>query len=742
MPDFLLMMNENKDVSPQHMLAGLSAQGLRRLMDLAREPDFTLGGMRIRPSTREVVFDGGREILEPRVMMVLIRLARAKGEVVTRDDLTEACWEGRVVSDDAINRVISRIRRAADLTGGKDFTLETITKVGYRLVAGPERQAPVLTAQDAGQASGAAKAPAGVHRAKMPAGPIAALVLAVAAGAVWFFAFREPEWSPDPTKALTLAVLPFDSTGTPDDAGLAVGMSREIRNTLSRVRGLRVVSDASSFAVAQENLSAEQMGRRMMADYLLDGSFSRSGDTVTLSAELVDAWSGHNLWTGDTKGAASDLGRLRQEMSAAVFQELVKRIGPNRLEALAPPKPTDPRAYRLLVEAQELLESTAASRMRGRAGDSLDAGTKANAMIEEALKIQPDSALGLRLKAQIISMGATPELFAQNKSVPEKQAEAAVYLRQALASDPDNSAALGALGEYYRRFEWRWNDARALFERAIALDPNNSEAQLSYAYYLSGVGRCIEALEHARMSNQLNPEFGWRAFGVPRALKCLGRYDEAQELYRKILVQDPSNIFLLREMYIDFMARKDADGLDKLRTYVRDELWGGAPEAPMSMWVEWTGVAVRALRGETAAVAELTELVEKDVVESRAPEVPPNTRSLPELNRSKGDTMWIQAIEFAAVDKPERAIDLLQDAIATGTLYIPETMPFGAFEFSEEVRADPRYQTLWKSDPRLVELVRLRRESIEAGQMDGILPNGQRVTPPVPAAVLQKPTPG
>src|SRR5690348_9452733 len=99
-------------------------------MELAREASFTLGSMEVRPSTREILFGGGREVLEPRVMAVLVVLGRARGEVVTRDDLTAACWEGRVVSDDAINRVISRIRRVSDLTGGKDFTLETITKVG------------------------------------------------------------------------------------------------------------------------------------------------------------------------------------------------------------------------------------------------------------------------------------------------------------------------------------------------------------------------------------------------------------------------------------------------------------------------------------------------------------------------------------------------------------------------------------------------------------------------------------
>ena len=68
----------------------------------------------------------------------------------------------------------------------------------------------------------------------------------------------------------------------------------------------------------------------------------------------------------------------------------------------------------------------------------------------------------------------------------------------------------------------------------------------------------------------------------------------------------------------------------------------------------------------------------------------------------------------------------------SGTLYIPETMPYGAFEFSAEVRADPRYQAIWKTDPRLVELVALRLEAVRAGQMYGVLPDGTKVVPKVP----------
>lgn len=104
-------------------------------IDLAHAPGFALGRLAVRPGTRELVRDDGEtEVLEPRVMQVLVALARADGAIVTRDELSRWCWEGRVVGEDAINRVISRLRRSAEGIGARSFRVETITKVGYRLL--------------------------------------------------------------------------------------------------------------------------------------------------------------------------------------------------------------------------------------------------------------------------------------------------------------------------------------------------------------------------------------------------------------------------------------------------------------------------------------------------------------------------------------------------------------------------------------------------------------------------------
>lgn len=103
--------------------------------NLAREPDFNLGGLRLSPSICQA-FDGERTIrVEALTMSVLVLLARAEGATVTRDDLVRACWQGRIISDDAIARAIAKVRALARDTTPPAFTLHTVPKVGYRLTA-------------------------------------------------------------------------------------------------------------------------------------------------------------------------------------------------------------------------------------------------------------------------------------------------------------------------------------------------------------------------------------------------------------------------------------------------------------------------------------------------------------------------------------------------------------------------------------------------------------------------------
>lgn len=161
-------------------------------VELAREAPFALGNLTVSPVTRELVRpDGEREVLEHRVMQVLVALARNPGAIVTRDDLVESCWDGRIVGDDAINRVISRLRKSAEGVGQGGFRIETLTKVGYRLV---------LPGMEASLASVPVEASPGgprLSRRALALGGAAAGLAALGGGTLLYRHLAQPQLSPE-----------------------------------------------------------------------------------------------------------------------------------------------------------------------------------------------------------------------------------------------------------------------------------------------------------------------------------------------------------------------------------------------------------------------------------------------------------------------------------------------------------------------------------------------------------------
>lgn len=141
-------MNESRSFPDGFGLEDGSSQRLIDRRDthfLARRDDFRLGDATIRPSIRTLEGKAGSQTLEPRVMQVLLALADARGTVLTREDLNHICWKDQIVGDDAINRAIKEVRRAArECDAG--FVIETIPRIGFRLSSasgGEDPQVPV-----------------------------------------------------------------------------------------------------------------------------------------------------------------------------------------------------------------------------------------------------------------------------------------------------------------------------------------------------------------------------------------------------------------------------------------------------------------------------------------------------------------------------------------------------------------------------------------------------------------------
>ena len=146
-------------------------------VQLANEPPLRVGLLRVDPPTRQIAGPKGDETIEPRVMQVLVALTRANGRVVSRDELIATCWNQRVVGEDSINRVLSRLRHIAAENAEGSFVIETIRGVGYRLKIEPEK--------------GAADRALGLSRRNWIAGSTAA-VLAATGGYLAFRPRHEP----------------------------------------------------------------------------------------------------------------------------------------------------------------------------------------------------------------------------------------------------------------------------------------------------------------------------------------------------------------------------------------------------------------------------------------------------------------------------------------------------------------------------------------------------------------------
>lgn len=196
-------------------------------VELAHEPDFLLGRLTVSPSRRELVRDDGeREVIEHRVMQVLIALVRAKGGIVTRDELIMTCWDGRVVGEDAIHRVLSRLRKVANGIGAGSIEIETITKIGYRLTSNGQIEA-AAGARLGRRSAGADRATASLPTRRNLLVGAGAAAAAVGAGAILYRRIASPRVPPE-VQALVMQARQLREQSTREAQSQAIGLLKRV----------------------------------------------------------------------------------------------------------------------------------------------------------------------------------------------------------------------------------------------------------------------------------------------------------------------------------------------------------------------------------------------------------------------------------------------------------------------------------------------------------------------------------
>ena len=461
-------------------------------IDLSAEPSLEIGPLRLDPPSRRIGHRDGREvILEPRAMKVLVTLAKAGGATLSRDDLIECCWETRIVADDAISSLVYRLRRDLGKLADGAFRIETVRKVGFRLV----REAGAALADAGAGAVEARDRPAGPGRSEpglawMPrlgsgraAVAIASAVLLILAAAVAaFFLLR-----PAPSPPVRVAVLPFaDLTG--GETFVAEGIAEEIRAAFGRNERVRVLGRASSAAIADQAADLSFVRGRLGVDYLLEGSVRSAGERIRVSVRLVSTRDGSETWSEVFDRRLGDVFALQDEIARQVELQLAGWLAPIPAQVR---QRTSPEIYRDYLLARALV------RERGRAGLA-----RARTLMARAVRADPDYAPAWATLSY--ATGLSSETLGGSLPVDQAVSEALAAARRAVAIDPGSAEANLALGAALS-YSGDQRGSVAALRRAIALDPDSATVRHVLALTCLALPdpRCAET--EARRAIDLDP---------------------------------------------------------------------------------------------------------------------------------------------------------------------------------------------------------------------------------------------
>ena len=251
---------------------------------------FRFGDHSLDTDRRELRRGGAPTALEPQVFDLLVYLVQNRDRVVTKDDLFQAVWRGRIVSESALTSRITAVRKAIGDDGGAQRLIRTVPRKGIRFIGEVREEARVAGAS--------------------PSAP-----------------------------RLSIVVLPFENlSNDPDQEYFADGITDDLTTDLSRISGSFVIARSTAFTYKGKPIDVKQIGRELGVRYVLEGSVRRSGDHVRVNVQLIDAESGAHVWADRFETDRRNLadaqreitGRLAESLNLELVRDLGRRIEQDR----------------------------------------------------------------------------------------------------------------------------------------------------------------------------------------------------------------------------------------------------------------------------------------------------------------------------------------------------------------------------------------------------------------------------
>jgi len=447
------------------------------------DPDeITFGRFQLNLNQRRLLCQGAPVQLGSRALDILCVLAKAEGEIVSKDELMTHVWPGVVVQENNIQVHISALRKVLGQEKDGETHLVTVPGRGYRLIG-------LKSSAAAGEPDGQA----GDTTSERP----------------------------------SIAVLPFQNmSGDPEQEYFADGMVEEIITGLSRIKWLSVISRSSTFIYKNRPANIREVADKFGVRYVLEGGVRKSGNRIRITAQLIDGRSEAHLWAEQYDRVLDDVFALQDEITMCVVGAIEPSLRKAEIDRVRRQRPNDLNAYDLVLRSLPFVLSHIPR-------DS----AAAIPLLEDALKLQPDYAAAHAFLSRCLH-----HRFVRAGLREEDRIAAIQHARAAIAHGSDDATAL-AVAAYIIAYDDRDTaTALKLFDRALELSGSNVFALSFSAIVLAYMGKADLAVERAQLTLRLSP-FDVYNFRAKHALAIVhfygGRYANAVDDARSAVHANP-----------------------------------------------------------------------------------------------------------------------------------------------------------------------------------------------------------
>lgn len=613
---------------------------------------------------------GQRIRLQEKPFQILALLLEHSGDVVTREELRERLWPADtfVDFDSSVNTALKKLRQALEDPADEPIYIKTVPRKGYRFVA------PILsveatasfpaTPMPSGPAHGSATPHSQANSAarigfdsREPRTWLASAAMLVAAVALIVFALNRAHPAPGVRAAagkILLFVSPFTNlSGDPGEEYFTDGLTDEMITQVGREYPARlaVIARASSMQYKNAHKPLSKIAAELGGvDYVLEGSVRRSGDAVTINAQLFRASDGSSLWAETYVRPKADIVTIQRDVAGRIVQSLAHELLPPPAAAPELASTSDPAAY------DDYLRGLYQLNKRTREGQR-----RALEYLQHSVQKDPRFAQAWAALGYSYVVAGSWGFLSPRDSYPKAE-EAA---RKAIELDESLAEAHVTLGEALHVYDWNWTEAEKEFRRALDLDPNSAMVRKMYAEYLHHAGKHAEALGEAERAQKLDPLSLIITAQVGLYYVYMNNLDQAVLKFKEATEIDP--LFAPAHYYLGaayHFQNKDAQAIPELE--LARKLSDDTPE--MSVKLVCAYQAVGRKRDAQQTLLDLKRRARHEFISATA---------FAEIYMEMGDN--------------EQAVAWLEKAAAERDYAIMSLRAFGEVK---EIGGDPRYQKI------------------------------------------------